>query len=138
MNKTAYIIIMIGLAIGIGILFVSGSKIKNSQNITKTTETQVLQNIEVKDGTQYVTINVKGGYLPRISEAKADIPTKLILKTEGTYDCSASLSIRSIGFQKVLPNTGETIIDLGNPKAEIPIVGVCSMGMYSFQVNFKS
>ena len=61
MNKTAYIIITIGLVIGIGILFASGSKIKNSQNITKTTETQVLQNIEVKDGIQYITINAKGG-----------------------------------------------------------------------------
>jgi plastocyanin domain-containing protein len=135
MNKTAYIIMMVGLAIGIGILFTSGSKIKNNQI---STENQILNNIEIKDGIQYVTINAKGGYLPRISEAKADVPTKLIVKTSGTYDCSASLVIRSIGYQKILPNTGETIIDLGTPKVDKPLVGVCGMGMYSFQVNFKS
>lgn len=135
MNKTAYIIMMVGLAIGIGILFTSGSKIKNNQS---STETQILNNVEVKDGVQYVTINARGGYLPRISEAKAGIPTKLIVKTNGTYDCSASLVIRSIGYQKILPNTGETTIDLGTPEVNKPLLGVCGMGMYSFQINFKS
>lgn len=135
MNKTAYIIMMVGLAIGIGIIFTSGSKIKNNES---STEAQVLNNVEVKEGVQYITINAKGGYLPRISEAKAGIPTKLIVKTNNTYDCSASLVIRSIGYQKILPNTGETTIDLGTPGVDKPLLGVCGMGMYSFQVNFKS
>lgn len=135
MNKTAYIIMMVGLVIGIGILFTSGSKLKNNQS---STDTQVLQNVEVKDGIQYITINARGGYSPRISEAKAGIPTKLVVKTNGTYDCSASLVIRSIGFQKILPQTGETTIDLGSPKNGVPLLGVCGMGMYSFQVNFQA
>lgn len=126
---------MVGLVIGIGILFTSGSKLKNNQS---STDTQVLQNVEVKDGIQYITINARGGYSPRISEAKAGIPTKLVVKTNGTYDCSASLVIRSIGFQKILPQTGETTIDLGSPKNGVPLLGVCGMGMYSFQVNFQA
>ena len=124
MNKTVYIIITLALLVGIGIIF-SGDSKKSS-----TTE-----GVEIKNGVQYIHINAGGGYFPRETEAKAGIPTKLVMKTSGSFDCSASLVIRSIGFQKILPQTGETEIDLGTPKAG-PFRGVCGMGMYSFVVNF--
>ncbi|MEK7113870.1 MAG: cupredoxin domain-containing protein [Patescibacteria group bacterium] len=130
MNKTVYIIITIALAIGIGIVFLGGSK-----NNTETGGSA--QNIEIKDGIQYITVNAKGGYSPKVSSAKAGIPTKLVIKTNGTYDCSASLVIRSVGFQKILAQTGEEVIDLGIPKAGQPIQGLCGMGMYNFVVNFN-
>ena len=135
MNKTALVIIIVGLVIGIGIIFIGGSRGNNNTNIDNRTVEQV-QNTEIKDGVQYITINAKGGYSPRISTAKAGIPTKLIVKTNGTYDCSAALRISSIGFQKILKNTGEEMIDLGTPKAG-PLQGVCGMGMYSFNINFE-
>ncbi len=130
MNKTVYIIITIALVIGIGIVFLGGSK-----NNTETGGS--VQNVEIRDGVQYVTINAKGGYSPKVSTAKAGIPTKLIVKTDGTYDCSASLVIRSVGFQKILAQTGEEVIDLGTPKAGQPLQGVCGMGMYNFLINFS-
>ncbi len=128
MNKTVSIIITLGLILAVGIIFVGGSKTKNSG--------QALQNSEIRDGVQYVTIDAKGGYSPQTSTAKAGIPTKLIVKTNGTYDCSASLVIRSAKFQKILPQTGETEIDLGTPIAGVPLEGVCGMGMYNFKINF--
>jgi len=134
MNKTALSIIIIGLVIGIGIVVMSGSKGDTNTNNTKVEQ---VQNVEIKDGIQYVTIDAKGGYLPRNSNAKAGIPTKLIVKTNGTYDCSASLVIRAIGYQKILQRTGEEVIDLGTQKAGTPIQGVCGMGMYSFVINFE-
>lgn len=130
MNKTISIIITIGLVVAIGIIFLGGSK-KDNTNGGST------QSVEIKDGIQYVTIDAKGGYSPQITEAKGGIPTKLIMKTNGTYDCSASLVIRSVGFQKILPQTGETEIDLGTPRSGEPLRGVCGMGMYSFQINFS-
>lgn len=133
-NKTALIIITLGLVIGIGIVFMDGSKVNTNTNNTKIEQ---VQNVEIKDGIQYVTIDAKGGYSPRTSNAKAGIPTKLIVKTNGTYDCSASLVIRAIGYQKILSRTGEEVIDLGTPKQGSPITGVCGMGMYSFTVNFE-
>ncbi len=134
MNKTALSIIIVGLVIGIGIVFMGGSKEKNTNaNISSSSPTQ---NIEIKDGIQYVTIDAKGGYLPRVSTAKAGIPTKLIVKTNGTYDCSSSLSIRAIDYQKILPQTGEEVIDIGIQKVG-PFQGTCSMGMYSFTINFE-
>ena len=131
MNKTVYIIITLSLVIGLGIIFLGGSK---SQNNTETGGSA--QNIEIKDGIQYITINAKGGYSPKVSTAKAGIPTKLIVKTDGTYDCSASLVIRSVGYQKILPQTGEETIDIGTPIAGQPLQGLCGMGMYNFLINF--
>jgi len=131
MNKIAFTIITIGLVIGIGLILLGGSK-KNTNNIS----VQSVENTEVRDGVQYITITAKGGYSPSVSNAKAGIPTKLIMKTKGTYDCSSSLVIRSVGFQKILPQTGETEIDIGIPEAGVPLQGLCSMGMYSFLVNF--
>ena len=131
MNKIALIIIAIGLVIGIGIVLLGGSK-KGTSDISE----QSVENSKIRDGVQYITITAKGGYSPSVSNAKAGIPTKLIIKTNGTYDCSASLVIRSVRFQKILPQTGETEIDIGTPKAGIPLQGVCGMGMYNFQINF--
>jgi|SRR3989344_5323325 len=124
MNKTVLIIITLGLVVVMGIIF-SG-----------TLEQQSVSNVEIKDGVQYITINAKGGYFPALSNAQAGIPTKLIIQTNNTFDCSSALVIRSAGFQEILPQTGKTEIDLGTPKAGEPIQGVCGMGMYSFKINF--
>ncbi|MFZ2522938.1 MAG: cupredoxin domain-containing protein [Minisyncoccia bacterium] len=131
MNKTVSIIITLALVIGIGVVFIGGSK-----NNSDSAGTQPVQNVEIRDGIQYITINAKAGYSPKVSTAKAGIPTKLIVKTNGTYDCSASLVIRSIGYQKILPQTGEDIIDIGTPQTGQPLQGVCGMGMYNFLINF--
>lgn len=95
-------------------------------------------NSVIKNSVQYVTITARGGYSPRQSSAKAGVPTKLVVKTNGTYDCSASLVITSLNYRKMLPNTGETVIDAGTPKAGDVLQGVCGMGMYSFAIDFKS
>lgn len=130
MNKTASIIITIALVIGLGIVFLGQS------NNNSSSENQPAQNVEIRDGIQYVTINARGGYSPKVSTAQANIPTKLVVKTNGTYDCSLALVIRSIGYQKILPQTGEEVIDLGTPQAGT-VQGLCSMGMYNFAVNFN-
>jgi plastocyanin domain-containing protein len=134
MNKTTSIIITIALVVGLGIIFMGGSKSKTS---TSDSQANAVQNSEIRDGVQYITIDAKGGYSPKLSIAKAGIPTKLVVKTNGTYDCSASLVIRSLGFQKILQQTGEEIIDIGIPKVGEPLQGLCSMGMFNFLINFS-
>jgi len=129
MNKTVSIIITLALIIVVGIIFVGGSKTKNTG--------PVVQNSEIRDGVQYITIDAKGGYSPQVSTAKAGVPSKLIVKTNGTYDCSSSLVIRSLNYQKILPQTGEETIDVGIKNAGETLQGVCGMGMYSFQINFS-
>jgi len=127
MNKTTSIIISLVIIIGSYFMFV-GSNNDSTISVPVT---------EIKEGVQYVNIQVRGGYFPRIVSAKADIPTKLIMKTNETYDCSSALVIKSIGYQKNLPPTGETIIDVGTKKKGENLEGACSMGMYGFRVEFN-
>lgn len=133
MNKTVLIIITSALVVGLGIVLFGGFRSPNSIDLGIN---EPVPNSELKDGIQYITINAKGGYSPPVSIAKAGIPTRLIIKTQGTYDCSASLVIRPLGFQKILARTGEEIIDIGIPKAGEPLQGICAMGMYNFLIKF--
>lgn len=131
MQKNTIISIIISIAIIGGTLYFVSEKPTNSENggVARS------QNVEIKDGIQYVTVSAQGGYSPRMSSIQPNLPTKLIVKTNGTYDCSASLVVRSAGFQKILQPTGEEVIDLGTPKSGEKIQGVCGMGMYNFQIK---
>lgn len=94
------------------------------------------ENVSIVDGKQVITITAKGGYLPRNTTAKAGVPSVLKMDTNGTYDCSIALSIPSIGYRNNLPPQGETLIDVPAQPAGTKMRGICSMGMYSFTVNF--
>lgn len=107
MNKTLSIIITGILVIAIAFVLI------NKPRAT----TSTASNISTRDGIQYVTVNARGGYSPRTSTIQSGIPTKLIMKTDNTYDCSSSLVIRSVNYRGMLPATGETQVDLGTPKA---------------------
>ncbi len=132
MQKGTIISIIISIAIIGGTLYFVSDRSASTGG-----EALQSQNVEVRDGVQYVTINAKGGYSPRVTTIKGGMPTKLIVKTDGTYDCSSALVVRSVGFQKILQPTGEETIDLGTPKSGEEIQGVCSMGMYNFVINFS-
>ncbi|OHA01392.1 MAG: hypothetical protein A3C11_02645 [Candidatus Sungbacteria bacterium RIFCSPHIGHO2_02_FULL_49_12] len=94
-------------------------------------------NISIVDGKQIIEIDAKGGYLPRNSVAKANIPTVIKVRTNGTFDCSAALVIPSIGYRKNLPSSGETLIELPSQKEGSTLQGLCAMGMYNFSVKFN-
>ncbi len=94
-------------------------------------------NVSIVDGKQIIEISAKGGYQPRKSIAKAGIPTVIRFNTKGTFDCSSSVRIPSIGISKSLPQTGSTDIDIGTQKVVI-LQGTCGMGMYPFEVEFQS
>jgi plastocyanin domain-containing protein len=93
-------------------------------------------NVSIIDGVQIVEIQARGGYWPRKSIAKAGVPTVLRFDTKGTFDCSSSIRIPSMGVSKVLPQTGSTDIDLGE-QATSTLSGSCGMGMYPFEVSFE-
>src|SRR3989344_2380284 len=91
----------------------------------------------IVDGIQYVDISAKGGYSPRVVTAKAGMPTVLRVKTSGTFDCSASLVIPKLSYQKFLQPSGTEEIRISGEQAQGTLQGLCSMGMYSFQVRFE-
>ncbi len=104
--------------------------------VTRAPEVASTENVRVEAGTQVVEIKAKGQYSPRVTEAKAGIPTVLRMETDGTFDCTSQLTVPSIGYRQMLPPSGKTDIALESQKAGSSIKGICSMGMYNFEVKF--
>ncbi len=127
--KTSYAFIIIILLIVAGIFLFSGN--------SKQTGSQNANNVTIVDGKQIVELTAKGGYVPRVSKAKAGMPTILRINTKGTFDCSSSVRIPSMNISKNLPQSGVTDIDLGSPVLGT-LAGTCSMGMYPFEIIFES
>ena len=129
--KTTVAIIIAGVLIGGAILFTSKGNLS-----TQIAQEENIHNVSIVDGKQIIEIKTKGGYSPRISVAKANMPTILRFDTNSTFDCSAFVRIPSMNVSKILPNSGSTDVDLGNPKIGM-LQGTCGMGMYPFEINFQ-
>ena len=104
---------------------------------TRAPATGSVDNVSVSDGKQIVEITAKGKYTPPLTDAKAGMPTILRVKTNGTFDCTAGLKIPSMGYQKFLPPSGTTDIEVPAQQAGASVRGVCVMGMYNFNVRFN-
>ncbi|MBP6860161.1 MAG: hypothetical protein KBC38_01195 [Candidatus Pacebacteria bacterium] len=127
MKATIAAVIFGGLLIG-GALLLSGSS---------ATDAVEGVNVSVVDGKQIIEIGAKGGYSPRETIAKADIPTVLRVATKGTFDCSSALTIPAIGYQNSLPPSGTTDIEIPPQKPGTTLQGLCAMGMYNFSIKFN-
>src|ERR1035437_17066 len=128
MKSTSIAIVVAAVLIGGAILFANSSAVNNSA------QTVNANNVSVVDGKQIIEINAKGGYQPRVSVAKAGIPTILRFNTSGTFDCSSSIRIPSLGITKVLPQSGSTDISIGTQQISTLQV-TCGMGMYPFEID---
>lgn len=85
---------------------------------------------------QVIEITAKHGYTPESSVVKANTPTILRITTTG-YDCSNALAIPDLHYQARLPVGATTEIQVPPQPAGTELVGLCSMGMYSFKVKFE-
>ena len=128
--KTALTIVIAGAFVG-GALLLSGSGDGAGADLAS------VANVSVSNGTQIVDIGVKGGYSPKVTAAKADMPTTLRLKTSGTFDCSSAIVIPSLSYRKHLPPLGETVINVPPQKSGTTLEGLCAMGMYHFTILFQ-
>lgn len=125
------------LALGVLILAILGIWLISSRPASQETPANDLPQAEAQaDGTQVVQVTAKVGYSPAVTVAKADTPTKLKVVTNNTYDCSIALTVPAIGYRGMLPYSGTTEIDIPPQKAGTEIQGVCTMGMYRFQIKF--
>jgi len=126
--KSVVIAIIIAIILIFGAMFFK----KNENSIDQ----ENINNVSIVNDQQIITINAKGGYIPKVSSAKAGMPTLLRFNTKGTFDCSASVRIPSMNISQVLPNSGVTDINLGNQPIGV-LQGTCGMGMYPFEINFQ-
>lgn len=136
MKSTAVSIVIASIMVSGAIIF--SKSISNQGGATNNTNNEVvnLNNVNIVDGKQIINIEVKGGYTPRKSAAKAGIPTILRFNTSGTFDCSAFIRIPSLNVLQSLPQFGATDIKIDNPK-QGTLQGMCGMGMYQFAIEFK-
>lgn len=129
-KNTVYAILIVAVLIGGAIIFTNKGSSSNTESASNNS------NIELSNGVQIINIDVKGGYWPKKTIAKAGVPTTVRFVTNNTFDCSRSLRLPSMGINKMLPQTGNTDIDISS-QAQGNFFGSCGMGMYSFEIDFS-
>ncbi|KRB73136.1 hypothetical protein ASE01_20405 [Nocardioides sp. Root190] len=93
--------------------------------------------VSVAAGQQTGVITVTPGrYSPDNLAIKAGVPTTLVFRSDNARGCVAALVIPSLGVQTVLPENGDTKIDLSTPEAG-RIDYSCAMGMYSGTITIN-
>lgn len=117
----------------VAILIIGGSVLLGNNNTTSSSETQ---NVTTENGTQVISITAKGGFAPKLTTAKAETPTVIKVKTNGTYDCSSTLNIPVLGISRVMEPTDELEIQVPPQKSGSELLATCSMGMYNFSIQF--
>lgn len=117
----------------VAVLIIGGALLLGKNNDISSAE---IQNVSTESGTQIIALTAKGGFTPQITTAKAETPTVLKIKTNGTYDCSSTVNIPDLGIAKVMEPTGEIEIVIPPQKPGSEIAGTCSMGMYNFSIRF--
>lgn len=124
------------ISILIAIAFISGSFYLVNWDSNSVSDIAYASNVSIVDGIQIINLDARGGYSPRVSQAKAGIPTIIRFNTKNTFDCSASIRIPSVKVSRILPNTGSTDIDIGIQEVG-KFRGSCGMGMYPFEIIFS-
>ena len=130
MKSTAISIVIAGALIGGAILYTGISSTGGGGDTPA-------NNVQLVDGKQIVEVSVQGGYRPKKSGAKGGLPPILGFSAPNPYDCSGAVRTPSVGYSAFLPATGKTDVDLGTPQAGI-LRGMCVMGMYTFEIEFKN
>lgn len=68
------------------------------------------------DGTQEVSITVKGGYDPALVRVRAGLPVRFIFDRQETTSCSEEIVFPDFGIRKFLPAFQKTVVDLRVPE----------------------
>ena len=108
----------------------------NNNYVADNVQNNQVSNVKTENGKQVIEITVRGGYNPKVSNAKAGVPTIIRFKTNNTFDCSSAIRIPSLKVAQMLPSTGDTDIPIDSPQAGV-LQGSCGMGMYRFAINFQ-
>lgn len=93
-------------------------------------------NVRIENDQQFIEITAKNGYTPATTTAKAGMPTILKIKTDGTFDCSATLVIPALKYNERLPLKGMTDVAVPAQQPNTTLHGMCGMGMYDFTIRF--
>ncbi|MDP1706311.1 MAG: hypothetical protein Q8L36_00635 [bacterium] len=136
MKKNLILSLIVGILIIVGAIWWAGRVKGNSSEVIEKVSPDSGQTKLVGD-RQEIEILARGGYWPRRITARAGVPLVLKIKTDGGFDCSRSLVIPDLNYRKLLAPIGEEEILLSADQARGSLRGLCSMGMYSFLIDFQ-
>ena len=90
------------------------------------------------DANGAITIQVYNtGYSPNLIRAPAGKPVSLTVVSSGVTGCTRAFVIPSMGYQRILPESGQTTISIPANAANGNLRYTCSMGMYSGYFEFS-
>ena len=128
----AFTILVLMFAVFFVFIFSSCKNVQVTDNKTIDSEAVV-----ISEDQQIIEVIVQGGYSPRKINAKAGMPTILRMKSDRAYGCERAFIIPELGISRILPENGNTEFDLGSRDEGTNLIGVCSMGMYYFEIFFN-
>jgi plastocyanin domain-containing protein len=100
-------------------------------------EAGITENVTMENGTQIIHIRASRGYSPKTTRAKSGIPTIIRMDGTGTYDCSSAVVIPQVNYRGTLDTAKTTDIPIDAQTGKTTLRGLCSMGMYSFSIQFE-
>lgn len=88
-------------------------------------------------GKNIVNVAVKNdGYSPEVTHAKAGEAAQLVLESKNVHSCSLSFVIPELSYEKLLPVTGQVVVDIPAHDKGTVLRYTCSMGMYTGEIHF--
>ncbi len=91
--------------------------------------------VEAGSNAQLQVLN--SGYSPARLSLPAGQDISLHLITQNTRSCTRALVIPALGFQKILPASGDTLVTIPSQPTGTVLDYSCSMGMYRGQLIFR-
>ena len=128
------VIVMIGFIWIMNFLKGNGKTLGDTTLSSQTNEPTY--NVAMQDGIQIITIDVGHGYIPAKTTAKAGIPTKIIFQGKNAYGCESGITIPELGYRKNITPNGSDMTDIPSQEIWSSLNIVCSMGMYSANIDF--
>ncbi|MGR6319416.1 sulfite exporter TauE/SafE family protein [Micromonospora soli] len=90
------------------------------------------------DGRQEVVVTARSdGYEPANVAVAAGVPTTLVVRSQNNHGCTRALVVSGLERQWMLPESGETRIDLGVLQPGV-LSYTCGMGMYGGQLTITN
>lgn len=140
MTKSNLLVVVITIfLIGWAVRITKWNKSSDPTSTTEWTTTAgtVSSNVTETAGKQEITIEAWNGYNPKITMAKANMPTELKIQWKNAYGCESAVRIPALKYSKNLEANWSDVIQLVAQAPWTVINGTCSMGMYNFQIKFN-
>lgn len=136
LKKKSFVYIASIFILIIGLISINSGQILRGSVHTFQNYWAVISNKEVTARVGNV-VNLEvtnSGYKTDVNTLKLGVPVKLILNSKNVRSCARAFTIPDLNYFKVLPETGQEIIEF-TPTKLGQLTFTCSMGMYSGSFN---